>query len=170
MTLFSHGFYFVYVSPFFIASVVLPQQSCMNRALQCSGICGRAGSWEKLSFLRPVFHMPKAFCGIPGLSPADLRMQAKSAMLFADQNVCGGVGVLYIEKKTSFTQLLNGTEFLEAFSHDFQKPEGEGLLWVLTKMFTAFFSLLDSVQECKSKIYLKQVYLNRYVPKRPVMS
>lgn len=46
---------------FLTVSVVLPQQSCMNRALQCLGNCGRAGSWEKLSLLGPVFHMPKAF-------------------------------------------------------------------------------------------------------------
>lgn len=69
--------------------------------------------------LRPVFHVPKAFCGTLGLCLADLRitskMQAKSVMLFADWNVCGGF--LYMEK-SSFTELLNGIEFLEVFSCD----------------------------------------------------
>lgn len=49
LRLFSGGFYFVYMSSFFMVSIFLSQWSAVNRALLCSGC------WDKLSFFEATF-------------------------------------------------------------------------------------------------------------------
>lgn len=107
------------ISSFFIVQFVLPQWVVYEQEEHSSALAsGRAGqSWEKLSFLRPVLHVPKAYWGVLGgpvpsrsNDPSPRSRQNLPCSLQIGMCVVGRASFLY--KKSSFT------EFLEVFCHD----------------------------------------------------